>query len=188
MKLISNKINGVFEIDLNPLKDDRGFFMRTFDLEFFKDHGLNFQWVQENHSRTVKTSVSGGCISSFHRFQRQKMIRCVRGAILDVFVDLRKNSSTFGQWGSIELSEENKKMVIVPQGFAHGFCTLSEITDVLYKVDNVYSPKHESGILWNDPDLNISWPVQEPILSEKDANNPGFNSFVKKHGGIEVSR
>ncbi|MDV7395195.1 dTDP-4-dehydrorhamnose 3,5-epimerase, partial [Arthrospira platensis SPKY1] len=108
----------------------------------------------------------------FPPFAETKLVRCIRGAVFDVFVDLRKDSPTFGQWDGLELSEANKKMIFIPRGFAHGFCTLSEESEVLYKVDNVYNREHEGGLLWSDPDLGIEWPLEgEPILSEKDRGN-----------------
>ena len=101
-----------------------------------------------------------------------------------MFVDLRKDSNTFGQWDSIELSEENKNMVFIPRGFAHGYCTLTEESEVLYKVDNFYAPEYEGGLLWNDPDIGIQWPVSDPILSEKDKKNMRLEEFIEKYDGI----
>ena len=103
---------------------------------------------------------------------------------MDVFVDLRKGSSTFGKWDAIELSEENKKMIYIPRGFAHGFCTLTELSEVYYKVDNFYAKELERGLLWNDPDIGIDWPVSNPVLSEKDKQNMKLREFVEKVGGI----
>jgi len=105
----------------------------------------------------------------------------VNGAIWDVFVDLRSDSKSFGRWDSIELSAANKKMILIPNGFAHGFCTLTEISEVVYKVDNYYNPKHEGGLIWNDPDLGIKWPVTEPILSEKDNNNLTLKDLIQNN-------
>jgi dTDP-4-dehydrorhamnose 3,5-epimerase len=186
MIITERNLQGVFEITLQPRYDDRGFFMRAFDLNIFKDHGLDRPWVQENHSRSGQKNVIRGLHFQFPPFAETKLVRCVRGAFLDVFVDLRKNSPTFGQWDSIELSEENKKIIFIPQGFAHGLCTLTEISEALYKVDSVYSPQHECGILWNDETLKIDWPTTEPVLSEKDKKNMTFHEFVIKYGSIEV--
>ena len=105
--------------------------------------------------------------------------------MLDVFVDLRRGSDTFGQWDSIELSAENKKLIYIPRGFAHGFCTLTQESEVVYKVDNFYSKEHESGIIWNDKTLNINWPVKNPILSDKDKKNPTLSIFIEKYKNIE---
>ncbi len=171
MEFIERKLKNVLEITLNPFKDDRGFFMRTYDEQLFMERGLARPWQQENHSRSEKSGIIRGLHFQMPPFAETKLVRCIVGAVLDVFVDLRKDSPTFGQWDSIELSAENKKMIFIPRGFAHGFCTLSEISEVVYKVDNVYSKEHERGLIWNDPQLDISWPVESPILSEKDQSN-----------------
>ncbi|MFN0012991.1 MAG: dTDP-4-dehydrorhamnose 3,5-epimerase family protein [Saprospiraceae bacterium] len=117
----------------------------------------------------------------FPPFAETKLVRCVRGAVLDVFVDIRPDSATFGQWDSIELSEENQKMIYIPRGFAHGFCTLTNESEVLYKVDNVYNRQNEGGLLWSDSDLGIQWPADTPILSEKDQKNWTWGEFVESH-------
>ena len=186
MQIFERKLNGVFEITLSPNKDERGFFMRTFDDTIFNEVGLNFNWVQENHSRTLKKGTIRGLHFQFPPYAETKLIRCIRGKILDVFVDLRKDSTTFGQWDSVELTEDNFKMVLVPRGFAHGFCTLTENTEVLYKVDNYYSLAKELGLLWNDIELNINWPVINPILSEKDKMNLTLKEFITRFNSIEV--
>jgi len=184
MQILEQELKGVFEITLSPYIDERGFFMRTFDDKTFKEAGLNFNWVQENHSRTLKKGTIRGLHFQFPPFAETKLIRCIRGKILDVFVDLRKDSPTFGQWDSVELTEDNFKMVLIPRGFAHGFCTLSDDCEIVYKVDNYYSPQNECGIIWNDPDLNIEWSAAKPILSEKDAKNMTSKDFIDKHKAI----
>jgi dTDP-4-dehydrorhamnose 3,5-epimerase len=115
-----------------------------------------------------------------------KLVRCIKGKILDVFVDLRTNSSTFGKWDSIVLSEENKTCIYIPKGFAHGFCTLTNNTEVLYKVDNYYNKENECGLLWNDPNINIRWPLENVILSEKDKINLTFNKFKELYKSITI--
>jgi len=177
MEFSARKLKGVFEISLKPRMDERGFFMRSYDVELFKKEGLNFNWVQENHSRSEKKNIIRGLHFQLPPFAETKLVRCIQGAILDVFVDLRKDSSTFGQWDSIELSAENKKMVLIPRGFAHGFCTLTDISEVVYKVDNYYSKESERGLIWNDPDLKINWPTKNPILSIKDQTNMKFSEY-----------
>ena len=171
MDIVENKIKSVFEITLKPHSDQRGFFMRSYDNEIFTKAGIVRDWVQENHSRSEQKGIIRGLHFQTTPFSETKLVRCIRGKVFDVFVDLREGSCTFGKWDSIELSEENKKMILIPRGFAHGFCTLSDISEVVYKVDNYYSPEHERGIIWNDPDLGIKWPITNPVLSDKDKNN-----------------
>jgi dTDP-4-dehydrorhamnose 3,5-epimerase len=145
--------------------------MRSYDIASFEEHGLHRPWVQENHSRSEHRGIIRGLHFQLPPYAETKLVRCVRGAVLDVFVDLRPESPTFGQWDSIELSESNKTAIFIPRGFAHGFCTLTEESEILYKVDNVYNREHERGLLWSDPDLAIQWPTADPILSEKDQRN-----------------
>lgn len=186
MQFTQRKFTGVFEIQLSPIRDERGFFMRAYDVGLFEQAGLHRQWMQENHSRSEHRGIIRGLHFQFPPFAETKLVRCVRGAVLDVFVDLRAGSPTFGQWDSIELSEENKKLIFIPRGFAHGFCTLTEESEVLYKVDNVYNREHEGGLLWSDPDIAIEWPVQTPLLSEKDSRNMTLRAFVERYGSIGV--
>ncbi len=184
MEIIERKIKGVYEIQLKPIGDNRGFFMRTFDINEFNKYGLNKVWVQENHSRSTQKGIIRGLHFQLPPFSETKLVRCINGAVLDVFVDLRKNSPTFGQWDSIELSAENKKMIFIPRGFAHGFCTLTEESEVLYKVDNFYSKENERGIMWNDGDIKIDWPTENPILSKKDQQNMKLVEFVERYQAI----
>lgn len=185
MEIKERKLKGVFEITPNPIGDNRGFFMRTFDINIFRNAGIERNWVQENHSRSDKKNIIRGLHLQLPPYSETKLIRCIRGAVLDVFVDLRKNSPTFGNWDSVELNEESKKMVLIPRGFAHGYCTLTEESEVLYKVDNFYSPQAECGLLWNDTDIAIDWPLKDPILSEKDMNNISLKEFIQQHRFIE---
>ncbi|HNR40756.1 MAG TPA: dTDP-4-dehydrorhamnose 3,5-epimerase [Bacteroidales bacterium] len=175
------EIKGVFEIVLSPHLDERGFFMRTYDAELFKKHGLHREWVQESHSRSERKGIIRGLHFQLEPYAETKLVRCIRGEIFDVAVDLRKGSKTFGKWEGIILSEENRKMLLIPRGFAHGFCTLTDISEVVYKVDSVYSPEHERGLIWNDPDLNIDWPEPNPVLSQKDKQNITLKQFME-HG------
>ena len=187
MDIKERRLKGVFEITLEPHMDERGFFMRTFDRKLFKDAGIKQEWVQENHARSDKKNIIRGLHFQLPPYSETKMVRCVFGEILDVFVDLRKDSETFGQWDSIELSAENKKMILIPRGFAHGYRTLTDESEALYKVDNYYNPDSECGILWNDIDLNIDWKIDkddDKFLSEKDKKNISFKEFMNKYGGI----
>lgn len=186
MQFLERKLNGVFEIRLNPQFDTRGFFMRTFDSSIFKNAGSDRKWIQENHSRSEYKDIIRGLHLQIPPYSETKLVRCIKGSVLDVFVDLRYNSPTFCQWDAIELSEENKKMIYIPRGFAHGFCTLTDISEVLYKVDNEYAPDYEIGIIWNDPFLKIKWPVDDPVLSEKDKNNLTISQFKAKYKAIHI--
>lgn len=186
MKIEERALSGVLEITLKPHRDDRGFFMRTADRELFKQFGLDRDWVQENHARSLKKGIVRGLHFQFPPHAETKLVRCVRGAVLDVFVDLRKGSPFFGTWDSIQLTEDNDKMICIPRGFAHGYCTLTDVSDVLYKVDNSYAPQAEGGILWNDPDLAIDWPETEPDLSPKDRDNMTLAHFIETHGAIDI--
>ena len=179
-------IKGIYEIQLEPNIDNRGFFMRIYDKEIFEKYNLSKEWIQENHSRSEQKGTIRGLHFQLPPFTETKLIRCIKGAVLDVFVDLRLNSKTFGQWDSVELSEENKKCVYIPKGFAHGFCALSDISEVLYKVDSVYKPEFEAGIIWNDKDINIDWNIDSPVLSDKDKKNLTLKEFVLKYKGIEI--
>jgi dTDP-4-dehydrorhamnose 3,5-epimerase len=179
MKFIQQQIKDVFEIKLNPIEDFRGFFMRTFDEKLFEENNLKCNWVQENHSLSIQKGTLRGMHFQFPPFSETKLIRAIKGEVLDVFVDLRLDSFSFGKWGSILLSDKMKNMVLIPRGFAHGYCTLSENTEVIYKVDNIYSPKYESGIKWDDPEIGIDWQIEKPIVSVKDSNQPSFEEFKK---------
>jgi dTDP-4-dehydrorhamnose 3,5-epimerase len=184
MEIIELNIKGLYEINLSPITDHRGFFMRTYDYAIFKEKGIDKQWIQENHSGSIKKGTIRGLHFQFYPFTETKMIRCIKGEIFDVAVDLRKDSETFGKWESVILSESNKKAFYIPRGFAHGFCTLTENCEVVYKTDNYYNKSADAGILWCDKALGINWPVNEPILSEKDAKLPGLEFFSKEYIGL----
>ncbi len=146
--------------------------MESYNEQKYKDYGLDFQFTQDNHSLSTETGTIRGLHYQLTPKAQTKLIRVIRGAIYDVVVDIRKTSPTFGQWIGVILNEENKRQLLVPKGFAHGFCTLVKNTEVLYKVDNYYSHEHDRGIIWNDPELGIDWPTANPILSEKDQKHP----------------
>lgn len=186
MRIVPGKLQGIFEISLEPRYDARGFFMRSYEAELMKPLGIDSRWVQENHVRTEKPGTVRGLHYQLPPFAETKLIRVIRGAILDVFVDLRKHSLTFGRWGTVTLSEENRLMLLVPKGFAHGYCTLMPETEVVYKADSPYTPQAEGGLLWNDQLLKIVWPSQQPILSDKDSAQQTFAQFVKRVGALDV--
>jgi len=169
------EIPEVVLIEPKVFEDGRGFFMETYKMPDFVAAGIKGNFVQENHSRSTR-GVLRGLHYQNPPFAQGKLVRVVRGEIFDVSVDIRKGSPTWGQWVGVILSEENKNSVYVPEAFAHGFCVLSEIAEVIYKTTNVYSAESEAGIIWNDEDLNIEWPVKEPILSEKDEKLPSLKN------------
>ena len=168
MNLIQTKLLGCFIIEPNVFGDDRGFFLETFHVSRYeKMLGISSPFVQDNYSRSSKHVLRG--LHFQKRKQQGKLVRVVRGEVYDVAVDIRRESPTFGHWESIILSEENKKQVWIPPGFAHGFLVLSESADFEYKCTDYYEPSDEGSILWNDPDLNIPWPIEKPLISEKDS-------------------
>ena len=169
MNILKTSLNDCVIIEPKVFGDDRGFFLETFHASRYADLGkISFQFVQDNHSRSSKGVLRG---LHFQKTKPQgKLVRVVRGEVYDVAVDIRSDSSTFGKWEGVILSEENKKQLWVPQGFAHGFVVLSSIADFEYKCTDYYDPSDEGSILWSDPKLGISWPVDDPILSDKDLN------------------
>ncbi|MNW34166.1 dTDP-4-dehydrorhamnose 3,5-epimerase [compost metagenome] len=154
--------------------DHRGFFMESYNEALMHQLGINHHFIQDNQSLSAEAGVLRGLHYQLNPKAQTKLIRVLTGAIYDVILDIRKGSPTFGQWVGVILSEHNKRQLLVPKGFAHGFCTLVPNTQVLYKVDEYYSPENDRGILWNDPALNIDWPVSEPLLSDKDRCHPTF--------------
>jgi dTDP-4-dehydrorhamnose 3,5-epimerase len=178
MEIKPLKLAGAYEITLAPRVDERGYFTRVFDDKIFRQHGLTTAWVQENQSRSTRKHLIRGLHFQAPPHAETKLVRVVVGAILDVFVDLRRSSPTYGQWASLELAAENFKMAYIPKGFAHAFCTLTDDAVVQYKVDAYYAPAAEGGLCWNDPALRISWPTHEPVLSAKDQAWPAFADFV----------
>lgn len=172
MKITKTKLDGVVIIDPDVFGDNRGFFMESWNKKKMEEAGLYYDFVQDNHSKsTVKGTLRGIHFQKGDKAQA-KLVRCVKGAVLDVAVDLRKNSPTFKQWVGVELSAENKKQLLIPRGFGHGFVTLTDDVEFLYKADNYYAPEADAGIRWNDPDIGVEWGVESPILSEKDKKNP----------------
>jgi len=165
------EIDGLVVIEPGVFHDDRGFFLESYKKSDFESNGIDVDFNQDNHSRSSKWVVRG-----LH-FQREphaqgKLVRVVRGAIWDVAVDLRQKSPTFKKWFGIELSAENRKMFYIPDGFAHGFVSLEDETELIYKCTNEYNFESDGGVRWNDPDIGISWPVDAPLVSEKDASLP----------------
>lgn len=169
------KLKGAFEIEIELRKDERGFFGRSWCKHEMEEHGLNGNLAQSNISFSTQKGTLRGMHYQKHPHEETKLIRCTKGAIYDVIVDLRKDSPTYLQWFGIELTENNYKMLYVPEKFAHGFITLQENTEVTYLVTQFYTPGAEGGLRYNDPKLNIQWPGEVTIISEKDNNHPDFN-------------
>lgn len=165
------EIPEVVLIEPKVFQDGRGFFMETYKFSDFAAFGITERFVQDNHSRSRRGVIRGLHYQNPPRAQG-KLVRVVVGEIFDVAVDIRKGSPTYGKWVGERLSADNKRMLYIPPGFAHGFCVLSEVAEVVYKVTEEYAPEHEAGIIWNDPAIGISWPIANPIISEKDAAFP----------------
>lgn len=175
MKYTLAPLEGAYLIDLEPRGDERGFFARLFCEREFEKKGLKTHFVNINNSLSVSKGTLRGMHYQLAPKCETKVVRCIKGAIYDVILDLRPDSPTFGQHFGAELSESNRRMMYVPDGFGHGFISLEDHTEILYLVSEYYSPEHERGIRWNDPHFNIQWPIQPEIISEKDAKHPDFN-------------
>lgn len=174
MLFTETKLKGAYIIDLQKREDERGFFARTYCANEFAQHGLNTNMPQSNMSLSKMKHTLRGMHFQVDGAEEAKLIRCTKGAILDVIIDIRKDSATYCQHISVELTAENHRMLYVPEGFAHGFITLIENVEVSYQVSQFYTPGKEKGIRWNDPLFNIAWPTSNPILSEKDADHPDY--------------
>lgn len=173
------KIPDVILIKPKVFEDKRGFFMETYKKPDFENAGIKGDFIQDNHSKS-KYGVLRGLHFQKEPYAQAKIVRCIKGVIYDVAVDLRKNSPTFGKWVGVILSEHNKYQLYIPRGFAHGFLVLSEEAEVVYKVDNLYAPGYEGGLIWNDPDVGIEWPIDDPIISEKDEKWPTLKELIEK--------
>ena len=177
MELIKTGLEGLILIKPNVFKDDRGFFFESYSQRSFVNNGVANVFVQDNHSMSVRKGVLRGLHFQKPPHAQAKLVRVTRGSVFDVAVDLRKSSPTFGKWQGFELSVDNFNMLFIPQGFAHGYCTLEENTEFLYKCDTFYMPDYEECLLWNDPTLNIAWPVKIPVLSVKDSKGKLFRDY-----------
>jgi dTDP-4-dehydrorhamnose 3,5-epimerase len=172
VNILETKFKDAILIEPKVFGDHRGFFMESYNEETYKKNGIDMNFIQDNHSLSQQAGTLRGMHYQLQPKAQSKLIRVTRGAIYDVIVDIRKSSPTYGQWQGFILSAENKRQLLVPKGFAHGFCTITEDTEVQYKVDELYSPEHDRGIAWNDPTLNVDWPEKNPILSDKDKTHP----------------
>lgn len=177
MQVSTTEFPGVLIIDPKVHRDGRGFFLESWNRERFRQAGIDADFIQDNHAYSKGAGVLRGLHFQAPPTAQSKLVWVTRGAVLDLVVDIRRGSPTFGQWGQLTLSSQNFIRLFIPKGFAHAYLTLTEETEFFYKVDAPYSPKDEGGIRWDDPDLAISWPVQHPVLSDKDAGLPRLRDF-----------
>jgi dTDP-4-dehydrorhamnose 3,5-epimerase len=178
MKFIKTAIPDVIIVEPDVHRDHRGFFLESYNQKIYRENGISANFVQDNHSKSEKGILRG--LHSQNHDPQAKLVRVVKGAVLDVAVDVRIGSPTFGKWVSAEFSEDNFRQLFVPQGFLHGFYVLSDTAEFLYKCDNFYSKPGEIIVRWDDPQIGIDWPVKEPILSEKDKNAPFLKDILDK--------
>ncbi|GER74411.1 dTDP-4-dehydrorhamnose 3,5-epimerase [Weizmannia acidilactici] len=184
MKISKTNLEGVYVIEPAVFGDHRGWFMETYNEKNFAETGINIKFVQDNQSFSAVKGTLRGLHYQMNPKAQLKLVRCTRGTIFDVAVDIRKGSPTYGKWYGIELSAENKKQLLIPKGFAHGFMTLTDDVEVQYKVDEFYAPECDRGIRWNDPTIAVKWPIRDvqPVLSAKDEKAPlleeAENNFV----------
>jgi dTDP-4-dehydrorhamnose 3,5-epimerase len=176
MKVVQTELPGLLLVEVPLFRDERGFFVERYQASRFHQAGLPTHFIQDNHSRSLPGVLRG--LHYQYTPTQGKLVGVTRGRIWDVAVDLRSDSSTYGRWFGVELSDDNGRLLWVPAGFAHGFCMHgTEPADVLYKVDAAYNPQGEGGIRWDDADLAITWPVTTPIVSARDGNLPSFSSY-----------
>ena len=190
-KKIETGIEGLYILEPTVFGDERGFFLETYNKKEFEEIGIFDEFVQDNHSKSKKGVLRGLHFQTRH--SQGKLVRVIKGSVYDVAVDIRKGSSTFGKWYGIELSAENKKMFFIPKGFAHGFLTLEDDTEFQYKCTDFYAPQYDSGIMWNDKDININWNFEkyglkeeDIVLSEKDKKHQSFKEYTEKYIGENV--
>jgi dTDP-4-dehydrorhamnose 3,5-epimerase len=170
MQLIDTRLDGLLLLEPDVHGDPRGFFLESYRANVWAQHGIVEEFVQDNHSRSGRGVLRGMHFSV--GAGQAKLVRCARGRILDVVVDLRRASPTYGEWESVELDDVSARQLYIPVGFAHGFCVLSEEADVSYQLSSLYDPATEAGIAWDDPEVGVEWPVSEPLLSERDRGAP----------------
>ncbi|NME83750.1 dTDP-4-dehydrorhamnose 3,5-epimerase [Clostridium sp. SM-530-WT-3G] len=183
-------IDGVYIIEPKVFGDNRGYFMESYNGEHFKEAGLNMVFVQDNESKSSKGVLRGLHFQKKH--SQGKLVRVTKGKVFDVAVDLRHGSETYGKWEGVILSEENKKQFYIPEGFAHGFLVLSDEAVFNYKCTDYYAPEYDGGVMWNDPDINIQWPlegIEEIVLSEKDKKHPNLKDLdLSQYSDFNISK
>lgn len=172
MKVIKTEIEDLYIIKTKVFEDSRGWFTESYSAKKFKDKGIDIKFIQDNHSLSKEKGVLRGLHFQLNPQAQSKLVRCTRGSIYDVAVDLREGSTTYKEWVGVELNSENKKQFLIPKGFAHGFLTLSDNSEVQYKVDEYYAPEYDRSIRFDDPEINVDWGINNPILSEKDKSAP----------------
>ena len=180
IKVTTCDIEGLYVIEPTVFKDERGYFMETYNQNDFKEAGLNMTFVQDNQSMSVKGDLRG--LHFQKQYPQGKLVRAVRGTVFDVAVDLRSDSKTYGKWFGVTLSAENKKQFYIPEGFAHGFLVLSDEAEFAYKCTDFYHPGDEGGLLWSDPEIGVDWPIEpgmELIISDKDKKWSGLKDTFK---------
>jgi len=183
MNIFETNIKGILVVEPKVYGDHRGWFMETYSQTKLEEAGINLNFVQDNQSFSATKGTLRGLHYQLNPKAQTKLVRCTKGSIFDVAVDIRQGSPSYGQWFGIELTAENKKQLLIPQGFAHGFMTLTDDVEVQYKVDELYAPECDRGIIWNDPSVRIEWPIDiAPVLSDKDKNAPllkdADNNFI----------
>jgi dTDP-4-dehydrorhamnose 3,5-epimerase len=179
MRIFPSSLPEILIIEPSVFQDERGFFMETYQQRRYTEAGIESIFVQDNLSRSVHGTLRGLHYQVKHA--QAKLIQVIEGTIFDVALDIRRGSPYFGQWTSVHLSDENKRQLFVPEGFAHGFCVLSESAQVIYKCTDFYASEDEGGVLWSDPTLAIAWPISEPLLSEKDSRLPCLADIPPEH-------
>jgi len=184
MNIITTSIEGILIIEPQTFEDQRGFFMETYNQSRYVKAGVNKVFVQDNLSYSLQGTVRG--LHFQIKNPQAKLVHVITGEIFDVAVDIRPGSATFGQWTGIHLSDKNRRQLYIPEGFAHGFCVLSDAARFSYKCSDFYAPEDEGGIIWSDPDIGISWPLENPIISEKDKQYPKLSDL--KHEQLPVSK
>ena len=172
MHIVKTNIEDVLIIEPEVFGDHRGWFTETYSKGKFKEFGIDIDFIQDNHSFSAQKGTLRGLHFQLNPKAQTKLVRCTKGKILDVAVDLREGSPTYKKWVAVELTEENKKQLLIPKGFAHGFLTLTDDVEVQYKVDEYYSPENDRSIRYDDPEIGVDWGIEAPILSEKDLNAP----------------
>lgn len=184
MNKIETGLLDCYILEPNRFGDNRGWFSETYNKETLEKLDIHYEFVQDNESFSVEKGVLRGLHFQMPPYTQAKLVRCTQGKVYDVVVDIRKNSPTYGKWIGVELSEENGRQLLIPRGFLHGFQTLTDNVKFAYKCDNFYNKESDAGVIYNDPDIGVIWPIENPILSEKDKTHPKLKELINKKGDI----